>query len=65
MVNVSVVLPCYNRIEQTVQTINLILDSNGLDKEFFLEIIVSDSSPDNKLEIAVKEKFKNNFSLCY
>ena len=59
MVNVSVVLPCYNRIEQTVQTINLILDSNGLDKEFFLEIIVSDSSPDNKLEIAVKEKFKN------
>jgi len=57
MVNVSVVLPCYNRIEQTVQTIDLILDSNGLNKEFLLEIIVSDSSPNNKLEIAIKEKF--------
>ena len=57
MVNVSMVLPCYNRIDQTIQTINLLLSSNGLGKEFFLEIIVSDSSLDNKLEIAVKDKF--------
>ena len=57
MVNISIILPCYNRIDQTIQTINLLLNSNGLNKEFLLEIIVSDSSPDNKLEIAVKEKF--------
>lgn len=57
MVNISIVLPCYNRIDQTIQTINLLLNSNGLGKDFLLEIIVSDSSLDNKLEIAVKEKF--------
>lgn len=57
MVNISIILPCYNRIDQTIQTINLLLNSNGLGKEFLLEIIVSDSSPNNKLEIAVKEKF--------
>jgi glycosyltransferase involved in cell wall biosynthesis len=57
MVNISIILPCYNRIDQTIQTISLLLNSNGLNKEFSLEIIVSDSSPDNKLEIAVKEKF--------
>lgn len=59
MVNISIVIPCYNRIAQTVQTINLLLNSNGLDKEFLLEIIVSDNSPDNKLEIEVKKKFTN------
>lgn len=57
MVNVSLIVPCYNRIDQTIQTISLLLNSNGLGKEFLLEIIVSDSSPDNKLEIVVKEKF--------
>ena len=57
MVNISIILPCYNRINQTIQTINLLLNSNGLNKEFLLEIIVSDSSLDNKLEIAVKDKF--------
>lgn len=57
MVNVSLIVPCYNRIDQTIQTINLLLNSSGLDKEFLLEIIVSDSSPDDKLETAVKEKF--------
>jgi len=59
MVNVSIILPCYNRIDQTIQTINLILNSQGLDKEFSLEIIVSDSSPDNNLELTAKEKFGN------
>ena len=57
MVNVSLIIPCYERVGQTIQTINLLLNSNGLNKNFLLEIIVSDSSPDNKLEIAVKEKF--------
>ena len=57
MVNISIVLPCYNRIDQTIQTINLLLNSNGLDKDFLLEVIVSDSSSDNKLEMAVKTKF--------
>lgn len=59
MINISIVLPCYNRIDQTIQTISLLLNSKGLEKEFLLEIIVSDSSSDNKLEIAVKEKFPN------
>jgi len=57
MVNVSIILPCYNRVGQTIQTINLILNSNGLNKSFSLEIIVSDSSPDNKLQLAIKERF--------
>ena len=59
MINISIVLPCYNRIDQTIQTINLLLNSKGLNKDFLLEIIVSDSSLDNKLEIAVKEKFSD------
>lgn len=59
MVNVSIVLPCYNRIDQTIQTIGLLLNSNGLNKEFFLEIIISDSSLDKKLEIAINEKFQD------
>lgn len=59
MVNVSIILPCYNRIQQTIQTVNLLLNSNGINKDFLLEIIVSDSSPDNKLEVEVKKIFSN------
>jgi len=59
MINVSLIVPCYNRIDQTIQTISLLLNSNGFNKDFLLEIIVSDSSPDNELETAVKEKFSD------
>ena len=57
MINASVVIPAYKRIEQTVKTINLILNSNGLGNQFELEIIVSDSTPANDLEKAIKETF--------
>lgn len=57
MIKISVIVPCYNRIEQTLKTISLILSSKGINHEFQLETIVVDSSPDNQLEKAVKDKF--------
>lgn len=57
MVNISIVAPCFNRIEQTLKTIELITKSNGLNVQFKAELIVSDSSLDDSLEKAVKEKF--------
>lgn len=59
MLNVSLIVPSYERIDQTIQTVNFILNSNGLNKDFLLEIIISDSSPDDKLETVVKEKFSD------
>lgn len=59
MIKVSIILPCYNRIDQTIQTINLLLNSNGINKEFLMEIIVSDSSLDDKLKTVIKEKFSD------
>lgn len=57
MITISIIIPCYNRIEQTLKTINLVLSSKGINHESQLETIVVDSSPDNQLEKAVKEKF--------
>lgn len=59
MIKISVIVPCYNRVEQSLKTIDLILFSEGINKEFQLETIVVDSSPDNKLETAVKQKFSD------
>jgi GT2 family glycosyltransferase len=54
---ISVVIPAYKRVDQTLDTINLLFGSRDLGKEFDLEIIVSDSTPDNELEIALQKEF--------
>lgn len=59
MITISIIIPCYNRINQTLKTIGLILSSKGINQEFKLETILADSSPDDKLEKAIKEKFSN------
>lgn len=59
MTKVSVIIPCFQRIDQTLKTINLIFQSNGFDKDYQTEIIIADSSPDDQLKKAVENKFKN------
>lgn len=59
MTSVSIVVPAYKRIEQTIKTIFLLLSSNGIDNEFQIEIIISDSSPDDLLKNALEKNFSN------
>jgi len=59
MIKISVIVPCFQRIDQTIKTIDLIIRSNGFDKDYQAEIIVADSSPDDQLKKAVENKFKN------
>lgn len=54
---ISVIVPSYKRVEQTLDTISLLLESKGVGEEFDLEVIVADSSPDNELELALKREF--------
>jgi len=55
MQKVSVIVPCYKRISQTVKTIGLIFNS----KNFEGEVIAVDSTRDNSLKKALFKKFKN------
>lgn len=57
MKNVSIITPAFKRIDQTIKTMDLIFSSNGLGKEFDLEVIVSDDTPDNELKDALQKKF--------
>lgn len=57
MVNISCVVPAYKRVDQTGKTIELLLGSEGVGKEFGLEVIVADSSPDDFLKDALAKKF--------
>lgn len=57
MVKISIIVPCYQRIKQTLKTIQLLFESKGFNKEYLAEIIVGDSSPDNQLQIALQKKF--------
>lgn len=52
----SVVVPAFKRIDQTLDTISLLFGSKGVDNEFNLEVIVSDSTPDNELELALRKE---------
>jgi len=58
MIKLSIIIPSYKRINQTIKTINLLLNSQGLGDVFNAEIIVSDSSPDDSLEQTIKKKFQ-------
>lgn len=57
MVNVSVIIPTYKRVEQTLKTIALLHNSEGKNGEFSLEIIVADSTPDNSLRNSLTQAF--------
>jgi len=59
MLNVSVVVPAFKRVSQTLRTLDLLLDSEGKGSTFELEIIVADSTPDDSLKTAIEEKFGN------
>ena len=53
MIQVSVVVPTFKRVEQTVKILELLASSDGVGKEFELEIIVADSTPDTSIKDAL------------
>lgn len=53
---ISVIVPGFKRIDQTLRSINLLLSSKSLNN-IKIELIVADSTPDNSLEIALKKEF--------
>lgn len=57
MIKASLIMPAFKRVEQTLKSLQLILDSDGLSKDFTLEIILADSTPDTTLETAIKQQF--------
>jgi GT2 family glycosyltransferase len=57
MTAVSIIIPAYKRVAQTIQTINLLRASNRLGTDFEIEIVVADSTPDTSLEEALKKQF--------
>jgi len=57
MINVSIVVPAFKRIPQTLRTLDLLLLSEGLNSTFTLEIIIADSTPDTSLRDALSAKF--------
>ncbi len=58
---VSVVIPCYKRIKQTIKTLNLIFNSKGWGESYQGEVIVADSTRDDSLKKALFEKFNDKF----
>ncbi len=59
MISVSVIIPSYKRVDQTVKTIEILLDSATLGTDSNIEIIVADSSPDDQLKNTLQTKFAN------
>ncbi len=57
MQRVSVIIPSFKRVTQTIRTIKLLLASEGIGTEYVLEVIVSDCSPDDTLQQAVFKAF--------
>lgn len=60
MVSVSCIVPTYKRIDQTLTTLDLLLASDGIHSVYELEIIVSDSTPDESLKAAVHAAYGDN-----
>lgn len=54
---ISIVVPVFKRVDQTLDTINLLLGSEGVGREFDLEVIAADSTPDNELKLALQKEF--------
>ncbi|MCK5044337.1 glycosyltransferase family 2 protein [Candidatus Parcubacteria bacterium] len=64
---ISIVVPCYKRVKQTLKTIKMIFASDGWGTLYKAEVIVADVTPDNSLKQALFQKFgekaeKNEFS---
>ncbi len=57
MIKASIIIPAYKRIDQTLKTISLLLSSEGFGKKFEAEIILADSSPDDKLKQYLANRF--------
>jgi len=57
MMQISVIVPCFKRIGQTVKSLDLVLQSKGRNTEFGLELIAADSTPTNELRLALKNEF--------
>ncbi len=57
MTSVSIIVPTYKRIDQTVKTLKLIFASRGWGMEFTAEVVVADSTPDKSLEKVLLENF--------
>ncbi len=57
MIKASCVMPAFQRVDQTLLSLDLILLSDGLGSSFELEIIVADSTPDDTLKNAIAKKF--------
>lgn len=57
MTTASIIIPTFRRIQQTIRTIKLLLESKGSEKDFRIELIVSDSTPGEELKNAVYARF--------
>ncbi len=57
MTKISIIVPCYKRVEQTISTISLLLKSNGWGVNFEAEVIVTDCTENDSLKNAVKKEF--------
>ncbi len=53
MVPVSVIIPAYKRVDQTIRTIELVRASDGMGSIYDIELIVSDATPDDSLKKAI------------
>lgn len=57
MVSVSVIVPCFERIAQTIHTIELLFVSSGIRSTFDVEVIVADSTRGDALRLAIDKAF--------
>lgn len=57
-VRISIIVPCYKRVQQTLKTLGLIFGSKGWEETFQGEVVVADSTRDNSLKNALLQKFK-------
>ncbi len=57
MISISCIVPTYKRIDQTLKTLSLLFASDGIHTEFELEVIVSDSTPDDSLKLAIEKEY--------
>ena len=57
MISLSIIIPCFKRVQQTLKTINLLLQSEGIDNRYKAEFIAADSSPDDELKLALQKEF--------
>lgn len=57
MVSVSLIVPCFKRVTQTIRTIELLFASSGIRRMFDVEMIVADSTPGDELRLAINTSF--------